>query len=183
MTTSAFQMSLMEGERLFEAHEYFAAHEAFEAGWRVTRGDEKRVLQVLVLWVASIFQHEKGRGGGARRLLGRALERLGTVDDGFEGIDVDALKGCLIDTWGQIVAQEALTPKWPAAFPASAVRVQLDHRSVCPYCAEPVLVSLEVEDVDGASFVEDCPVCCRSWSVLVRRDGLDTSVAVRRLDA
>lgn len=37
----------------------------------------------------------------------------------------------------------------------------------CPCCGEPSTVSLD--SVDGEQeFVQDCPVCCRPWTVRVR---------------
>ncbi|HLF93122.1 MAG TPA: CPXCG motif-containing cysteine-rich protein [Planctomycetota bacterium] len=48
----------------------------------------------------------------------------------------------------------------------------------CPYCGEPSSLVLEEEE-EEAEFVQDCPVCCRPWTVRVRarRDGsFDVSV-------
>ena len=43
----------------------------------------------------------------------------------------------------------------------------------CPYCGE--VVDLHVDEGGGSrqSYVEDCPVCCRPWDVVVTqsRDG------------
>jgi hypothetical protein len=180
MASPAFQVSLQAGRRLFEASAFHAAHEAFEDGWRVVRGDEKRVLQVFVLWVAALHQHEHGRGGGARRLLARALERLSAVAESFDGIDLDSLKGAVIDTWGQIVSGDEVTPIWPAERREGPATVSLEHAANCPYCGEPIAVTVAPEDADGASYVEDCPVCCRSWAVSVSKE---RGIAVRRLDA
>ncbi|MBE2248475.1 MAG: CPXCG motif-containing cysteine-rich protein [Myxococcus sp.] len=182
MASPAFHLSCTAGRRLFEARRFHAAHDAFEEGWRVCRGDEKRVLQVLVLWAAALHQHERGRGNGARRLLARALERLGPVDERFDGLDADSLKSCVIDTWGQLISGEALSPRWPAEADRPA-RLSLEHDARCPYCAQPVLVTVELEEADGARCVDDCPCCGRQWAVHVRRDGNDVAVAVHRLDA
>ena len=49
----------------------------------------------------------------------------------------------------------------------------------CPYCGEPSIISVGVEEEDE-EFVQDCPVCCRPWKVRIRlrRDGsADVSVA------
>ncbi|MCA2977842.1 MAG: CPXCG motif-containing cysteine-rich protein [Myxococcaceae bacterium] len=180
MASPAFQATLRAGRRPFEAGAYFEAHEAFEAGWRVVRGDEKRVLQVLVLWAAALHHHELGRGGGARRLLARALERLSAVREGFDGVDLDALKGAVIDTWGQLVSGDEVRAAWPAAAGLTPLFVPLDHLLDCPTCGARFPVMVAPEDAAGASYVEDCPVCCRPSAVTVERDGC---VQVRRLDA
>ena len=38
----------------------------------------------------------------------------------------------------------------------------------CPYCFETVEVAFE-RDLEG-QLVQDCEVCCRPWSVWIRRD-------------
>jgi hypothetical protein len=178
----AFQVSCSAGRTLFEAKQFHAAHDAFEDGWRVCRGDEKRVLQVLVLWAAALHQLELGRGGGARRLLARALERLAPVDERFDGLDTESLKTRVIETWGQVEAGEQPTPHWPDAILAGPTRVSLDHDARCPSCGDPIEVSVSMEELDGADSIEACASCGRSWSLRVRRDGNDVSIAVHRLD-
>lgn len=39
----------------------------------------------------------------------------------------------------------------------------------CPYCLERV--ELFVDPDSEGTFVEDCAICCRPWTVLVERDG------------
>jgi len=169
----AFEVSCSAGRSLFEAKQFHAAHDAFEDGWRVCRGDEKRVLQVLVLWVAALHHHENGRGVGARRLLARALERLGPVDETFDGLDTESLKTRVVETWGQVEAGEQPTPRWPDATLAGPTRVSLDHDARCPSCGELIEGSLSMEELDGADSVEACPSCGRSVALRVRRDGND----------
>jgi len=51
----------------------------------------------------------------------------------------------------------------------------------CPYCGEPI--ELVVDDSAGdASYVEDCPVCCRPMQVEVKTNGDGVSVRVRTGD-
>jgi Cysteine-rich CPXCG len=52
--------------------------------------------------------------------------------------------------------------------------------AACPHCGEPV--ELTVDRSGGAlqEYVEDCPVCCRPWQVLVRIDEYgDCEVALK----
>ncbi|HEX6789950.1 MAG TPA: CPXCG motif-containing cysteine-rich protein [Candidatus Krumholzibacteria bacterium] len=53
----------------------------------------------------------------------------------------------------------------------------------CPYCGE--LVELAIDEGGGSrqSYVEDCPVCCRPWQVIVAqsREG-DWSAELRTSD-
>ncbi len=51
----------------------------------------------------------------------------------------------------------------------------------CPYCGEPI--ELVVDDSAGdASYVEDCPVCCRPMQVEGEANGDGVSVRVRTGD-
>lgn len=40
----------------------------------------------------------------------------------------------------------------------------------CPYCGEWVEISVDSGGGDDQAYVEDCPVCCRPWSVHVSSD-------------
>ncbi len=52
---------------------------------------------------------------------------------------------------------------------------------VCPYCGEEVEPVTE-EGAGTDSYVEDCPVCCRPWTVIVSRTGEGVSVQLLRAD-
>jgi hypothetical protein len=49
----------------------------------------------------------------------------------------------------------------------------------CPYCGEGVQLTVDPVGAGHEQYVEDCPVCCRPWSVSVSRgeDGLDVQLA------
>lgn len=184
MASPTFTVSLDSGRRRFEAGAFHAAYEAWEDGWRQTIGLERRVLQVLVLWSDALEHHEQGKELTANRLLLRALERLGEVGDAFDGIDIDSLREGLVTSLEHAQApwSEAARPVWPDSGPANAA-ASLDHEARCPYCGEPVLVSVAPEEADDAHYVEDCPVCCRPWEVQLVRDGSHLRVSLGRDDA
>jgi hypothetical protein len=47
----------------------------------------------------------------------------------------------------------------------------LDASFQCPYCGEPADIEVEPSDEPGdQTYVEDCSVCCRPWSVRVHTD-------------
>lgn len=122
------------------------------------------------MWAAALHQHRRGLTKGARTLLGRALKRLELVSRSAFGLELEPLRDALVDCWAQlergnvveVVRLQSL--RSPEPEPGS---VELDHQTHCPYCGEPVLVSVEAQLVDGAMYVEDCPVCCRPWEVRV----------------
>ena len=40
----------------------------------------------------------------------------------------------------------------------------------CPYCGEWVTIFVDPGGGEEQSYVEDCPVCCRPWSVHAREE-------------
>jgi hypothetical protein len=164
--------ALLAGRARFEAGAFFEAHEAWEVGFHATAGDERLVLQALVMWAAARHLHAGGRARGAHAVLMRALERLGRVAEGFDGLDVEALREALLGTLEAQRDGGAGAPGWLAGeAPAPLGDVPLEHALCCPYCGEAVLLQVAPEDVDGARYVEDCPVCCRPWQVRVSPGG------------
>lgn len=55
-------------------------------------------------------------------------------------------------------------------------------RPRCPYCGERVTVHADAVGVSDETYVEDCPVCCRPWTVRVTRVGSEVEVALGRED-
>ncbi|MEJ2216564.1 MAG: CPXCG motif-containing cysteine-rich protein [Gemmatimonadota bacterium] len=41
---------------------------------------------------------------------------------------------------------------------------------VCPYCGESTEIAVDPGGGGRQEYVEDCPVCCRPWTVRVRYD-------------
>lgn len=181
MASPTFAASLASGRTLFEAGRFHAAHEAWESGWRRTRGDERQVLQVLVLWSAALHHHQSGKDLGASRLLMRALERLGELDGHVGELDLDQLRDALVTSLERARTPWAddARPAWPPTLVGS-LEARLEHPSACPFCGEAVMVAVTPEDAHGAQYTEDCPVCCRPWQVQVTFDGETTRVVLGR---
>jgi|APLak6261679142_1056127.scaffolds.fasta_scaffold00424_3 predicted metal-dependent hydrolase/DNA-directed RNA polymerase subunit RPC12/RpoP len=184
MASPTFSASLDAGRQLFEKGAFHDAHEAWESGWRRTRGAERQVLQVLVLWAAALHHHRHGKELGANRLLLRAMERLGELDLDLDGIDLEGLREGLVTSLehARLPWSDAAQPAWPPSL-VSSMNEQLEHEARCPYCGEPVLVNVAPEEAEDASYVEDCPVCCRPWQVQLTRDGDALRVTLGRDDA
>lgn len=162
---------IARGVALFDAGRYWEAHEAWEGPWREATGSKKALLQGLILWAAALHQHKRGLAAGARTLLSRAMKKLNAAERSAYGLELDALRDALADCWTQLErgsVVEVVNLSALRARDAQGPAVELDHRATCPYCGEAVLVSVEAELAGGASYVEDCPVCCRPWDVRVR---------------
>lgn len=52
----------------------------------------------------------------------------------------------------------------------------------CPYCGEPVELSVDALGPDRERYTEDCPVCCRPWVVTVVRSEGEVDVSLARED-
>jgi hypothetical protein len=53
---------------------------------------------------------------------------------------------------------------------------------VCPYCGEQVEPVVEEDASPNDSYVEDCPVCCRPWTVVVARGESGVRIQLLRAD-
>jgi hypothetical protein len=186
MSTTDFQASLDEGLAHFGAARFFEAHDAWEAGWRTTCAAEKQLLQVLVLWAGAYHHARRGNRSGAVKLMHRALEKLEKVDGAQAPFEVEALREALVSSWEMVSLASPLQlvpPSWrPEAIDAGAEEVELFARTSCPYCGEPVAVEVDAELAGGAEYVEDCPVCCHPWTVVVRDSAGQVSIGLRRGD-
>ncbi|AKF79798.1 Cysteine-rich CPXCG [Myxococcus fulvus] len=52
----------------------------------------------------------------------------------------------------------------------------------CPYCGEEVEVDVDPIGASAERYIEDCPVCCRPWTVHVSRNEEAYAVALARDD-
>ncbi len=165
------------------AGDFHAAHEAWEAGWRNSQGAERELLQALAQLAAAFYQWRRGRASGAVTLFARARSHLGALPSTLLGLDVSEVE-LQLSGWEEAAARGEGAPGGvrlsvrdaaPAA-PDAAVRPR------CPYCGERVQVQAEALGVAEESYVEDCPVCCRPWSVHVSRDGNAVTMRLERED-
>lgn len=80
-----------EARRLFNAERYWECHEILEGVWRTKQGDEKRLLQGLILVCAGFVHHQKGEARVALGVFRRAAALLGYPRD-YGGFRVPALR-------------------------------------------------------------------------------------------
>ncbi len=55
-------------------------------------------------------------------------------------------------------------------FPLGDGTADLEATVACPYCGEPVEITLDPGSGNEQDYVEDCEVCCQPWQVVVRYD-------------
>jgi len=79
-------VSLFNGERFWEAHE------VLESVWRVSEGDEKKLLQGLILACAAFVHVQKGEEDVALGVAKRALPLLSWKGQHYHGLDIDLFR-------------------------------------------------------------------------------------------
>jgi hypothetical protein len=61
--------------------------------------------------------------------------------------------------------------------------IEHEAQAHCPYCGEPARLLLHADGADTEEYVEDCPVCCNPWQVVIRhRVDAPPEVRLRTLD-
>ncbi len=77
---------------LFNDERYWECHEALEGVWKKEGGDEKNLLQGIILTCAAFVHSQKDEDDICLSILGRAMEKLRSVTGIYYGIDVDRFK-------------------------------------------------------------------------------------------
>jgi uncharacterized protein len=81
-----------ESRALFNAERYWECHEVLEGVWRWKKGDEKRLLQGIILVCAAFVHHQKGEEQVAMGVLKRAVKQLEYSRPGYGGYDIPRLR-------------------------------------------------------------------------------------------
>ncbi len=82
---------LREGLDLFNEERFWECHEVLEQVWHPARGIERNIIQGLILTAAALVHHQKGESDVCLSMLGKALVRLGSVDQ-YHGIDLNHVR-------------------------------------------------------------------------------------------
>ncbi len=61
---------------LFNAERYWEAHEVLEGAWKSSKGDEKELIQGIILVCAALVHAQKAEYDICLSMLGRALQKL-----------------------------------------------------------------------------------------------------------
>jgi len=91
VSTKGEEETLREGIDLFNQERFWEAHEVLEEIWHPATGVERDIIQGLILTAAALVHYQKNENAVCVSILGRAREKLGTLDD-FNGLDIKRLK-------------------------------------------------------------------------------------------
>ena len=91
---------LSEARKMFNSERYWECHEVLEGLWRQKQGEEKRLLQGMILVCAAFVHHQKGEEEVALSVLGRATGQLEYHAQNYGGFDVPSFKRSVDDQLG-----------------------------------------------------------------------------------
>lgn len=75
--------------KLFNDEKYWGAHEALEGVWKTSDGDEKSILNGIILVAAAFVHDEKDEPEICLSILQRARKKLDGTGGMYHGIDID----------------------------------------------------------------------------------------------
>ena len=84
--------AISEGISYFNNERFWECHEAFEGAWKQSKGDEKELIQGLILIAAALVHYQKDEDDICLSVLGRALEKLRDKSGQYCEINVDSVK-------------------------------------------------------------------------------------------
>lgn len=76
----------------FNAQKYWSAHELLESVWKDSHGDEKEILNGIILVAAAFVHEEKDEPDVCMSILKRAMKKLEKGAGDYCGINIDKLK-------------------------------------------------------------------------------------------
>ena len=91
VSTRTESETLREGVRLFNEERFWEAHEVLEEIWHPARGDDRNLIQGLILTAAAFVHYQKDEASVCISILGRALEKLGPTND-FRKLNIRRLR-------------------------------------------------------------------------------------------
>lgn len=89
--------SIKLARELFNNEKYWRTHEVLEGTWKHTQGDEKVLLNGIILVAAALVHYQKGELEICISIMKRALSKLNNSYGKYLDIDIDSLKNEITD--------------------------------------------------------------------------------------
>ena len=86
------KVSLELARQLFNTEKYWKTHEILEGVWKHTEGDERALLNGIILVAAALVHYQKGEHDTCISIMKRALDKLRRAYGHYHDIDVDLIK-------------------------------------------------------------------------------------------
>jgi uncharacterized protein len=84
--------SLILAKKLFNEEKYWITHEVLEGVWKKAHGDEKDLLNGLILVAAAFVHYQKNEKDIALSIMRRALKKLTAANEKYFGIDFISIR-------------------------------------------------------------------------------------------
>lgn len=86
------KVSMNLARQLFNNEKYWKTHEVLEGVWKHTQGDERSLLNGIILVAAALVHYQKGEHAICISIMKRALDKFHGASGLYYDIDVDVLK-------------------------------------------------------------------------------------------
>ena len=83
---------ITEGISYFNNERFWECHEVLEGVWKNCSGEEKKLVQGIILVAAALVHYQKDQDEICISVLGRALDKLSHASGIYHKIDIDTLK-------------------------------------------------------------------------------------------
>jgi len=87
---------IKDGIFYFNNERFWECHEALEGAWKQSVGDEKELIQGLILVAAALVHYQKDENVICLSVLGRALKKLHNKSGQYHQINIDVVKQKII---------------------------------------------------------------------------------------
>jgi len=87
---------IKDGIFYFNNERFWECHEALEGAWKQSVGDEKELIQGLILVAAALVHYQKDENVICLSVLGRALKKLHNKSGQYHQINIDMVKQKII---------------------------------------------------------------------------------------
>ena len=84
--------AISEGISYFNNERFWECHEILEGVWKNCDGDEKSLVQGLILVAAALVHYQKYEDSICISIFNRALEKLENSSGNYHNIDIDKIK-------------------------------------------------------------------------------------------
>ena len=81
-----------EARALFNEGRFWEVHEVVEGEWKKAEGEEKEILQGIILYAAAYVHHQKNEKETALKMLRRAVVKLGVSPDRYFCFDLGKMR-------------------------------------------------------------------------------------------
>ena len=89
--------AVSQGRSYFNDGRFWECHEVLEGVWKQIDGDEKKLVNGLILVAAGLVHYQKDEDDTCISIFSRALNKLETSNGIYHGIDVDRVKSLVQD--------------------------------------------------------------------------------------